>query len=385
MTGPAGRRRVVYVTGTRADYGLMRETLRQIDAHPALDLGLFVTGMHLLPAYGETVREIEADGLRIAARCPVELSGSDGGEMALAVAGTLHGLVGAFRHEPPDMVLLLGDRGEMLAGAIGALHLGCATVHVHGGERSGTVDEPVRHAISKLAHFHLTATEQAAARLRRMGEDDWRIRTVGAPGLDDLASRDVVNRAELAQDAGFDAARPIAVAVFHPVVQDGADAARQMQIMLDSLLAVEVQVLALAPNADAGGSGIAEVMQRVGAAHPDQVRLIGHLPRGRYLAWLAAADLLIGNSSSGIIESASLGIPCVNLGDRQMARDRNANVIDVPTIGADAVTAAIATALQQGRQDWPNIWGDGNSAPRIAEFLSGVDLGPAVYRKLNSY
>jgi len=175
------------------------------------------------------------------------------------------------------------------------------------------------------------------------------------------------------------------VAVFHPVVQDGADAARQMRIMLDSLLAAEVQVLVLAPNADAGGSGIADVMREAGAAHPDQVRLIDHLPRPRYLDWLAAADLLIGNSSSGIIESASLGLPCVNLGDRQMARDRNTNVIDVPTIGAQAVTAAIATALQQGRQDWPNIWGDGRTAPRIAAFLAEVDLNPAVLRKLNSY
>ncbi|GJL89352.1 MAG: UDP-N,N'-diacetylbacillosamine 2-epimerase (hydrolyzing) [Minwuia thermotolerans] len=385
MSGPVGRRRIVYVTGTRADYGLMRETLRRIDAHPALDLSLFVTGMHLLPAYGETVQEIVADGLSVAARWPVELSGSDGGEMALAVSETLRGFVETFRDAPPDMVLLLGDRGEMLAGAIGALHLGCATVHVHGGERSGTVDEPVRHAISKLAHFHLTATVQAATRLRQMGEDDWRIRTVGAPGLDDLANRDAVDRPVLAEGVGFDPTRPIAVAVFHPVVQDGADAARQMQTMLDSLLAAEVQVLALAPNADAGGSGIADVMQRIGAAHPDQVRLIDHLPRGRYLAWLAAADLLIGNSSSGIIESASLGIPCVNLGDRQMARDRNTNVIDVPDIGAQAVSSAIATALQQGRQHWPNIWGDGRTAPRVATFLAAVDLNPAVFRKLNSY
>lgn len=385
MTGAGPLRRVVYVTGTRADYGLMRRTLQEIAAHPGLDLSLFVTGMHLLPQYGETVREIAADGFATSARHPVQLSGDDGAEMAVAVGEILTGFTRTFRTAPPDLVLLLGDRGEMLAGAIGALHLGAATVHVHGGERSGTVDEPVRHAISKLSHYHLTATEQAAQRLARMGEDSWRIRTVGAPGLDDLAARDAMDRKALARDIGLDPARPIAVVMFHPVVQDGPDGGRQMQVLLDALLAADVQMIVLAPNADAGGSAIAAVADAVARANPVTVRQIAHLPRPRYLAWLAAADLLIGNSSSGIIESASLGIPCINLGDRQQARERNANVADVAVIAPEAVAAAIAAALSQGRQDGPNIWGDGQTAPRIAQFIADADLGPAVFRKLNSY
>ncbi|MDF1721072.1 MAG: UDP-N-acetylglucosamine 2-epimerase [Minwuia sp.] len=390
MSGMRPRRRVVYVTGTRADYGLMRRTLQEIAAHPGLDLSLFVTGMHLLPAYGETVREIVADGFPIAARHPVHLSGGDGAEMAMAVGDTLTGFVAAVRDAPPDLVLLLGDRGEMLAGAIGALHLGAATVHVHGGERSGTVDEPVRHAVSKLSHYHLTATEQAAERLTRMGEDPWRIRTVGAPGLDDLAERDDLNRQALAESVDLDPARPIAVVVFHPVVQDGPDGARQMRVLLDGLCAAKVQMIIMAPNADAGGSGIAEVAAGVAKANPSTVRQIAHLPRSRYLAWLAAADLLIGNSSSGIIESASLGIPCINLGDRQQARERNSNVTDVPEIAPESVAAAISDVLARGRQaegsrDQSNIWGDGQAAPRIVRFLVEADLGPAVFRKLNSY
>lgn len=385
MTSVRGLRRIVYVTGTRADYGLMRRTLQEIAAHTDLDLSLFVTGMHLLPQYGETVREIAADGFAIAARHPVQLSGDDGAEMALAVGETLAGFTHAFRDAPPDLVLLLGDRGEMLAGAVGALHLGAATVHVHGGERSGTVDEPVRHAISKLSHYHLTATEQAAERLVRMGEDHWRIHTVGAPGLDDLAARDAMDRTALAQDIGLDPARPVAIVVFHPVVQDGPDGGRQMKVLLDALLAADVQMIVLAPNADAGGSAIAAVADDMMRANPVTVRQVAHLPRSRYLAWLAAADMLIGNSSSGIIESASLGIPCINLGDRQQARERNANVADVAVIEPKAVAAAIAEALVQGRQDWSNIWGDGQTAPRIAQFIAEADLGPAIFRKLNSY
>ena len=163
-------RRILYLTGTRADFGLMRATLAGIQAHPELKLGLLVTGMHLDPRYGDTVREVEASGLPVVARVPVALGDDDGATMARAIGLELLGAVDALASFHPDLLLLLGDRGEMLAGAIAALHLNIPIVHLHGGELSGTVDEPVRHAISKLAHYHFTATEGARERLIRMGE-----------------------------------------------------------------------------------------------------------------------------------------------------------------------------------------------------------------------
>ncbi len=169
-SGVSRPRRVLYVSGTRADFGLMQRTLAAIAADPRLELGIAVTGMHLLAAYGDTVREIEAAALPVVARIPVALDGSGGGAMARALAVQLEALVGVCEQWQPDLVLVLGDRGDMLAAALAAVHLGIPVAHVHGGERSGTVDESVRHAISKLAHLHLVATAQSRDRLIRMGE-----------------------------------------------------------------------------------------------------------------------------------------------------------------------------------------------------------------------
>lgn len=377
-------RRVVYVSGTRADFGLMRRTLAAIDENTALDLSVVATGMHLDAAHGGTVGEIEAAGFRIRHRVPAE-PGGDAAAMGASIGRLIMDLSRSFAAETPDLVLLLGDRGEMLAGAIAALHAGAAAVHIHGGERSGTIDEPVRHAISKLSHFHLAATEDAAERLRRMGEDGWRVRVVGAPGLDDIAGRDPAGRAPLCAQAGLDPDRPVAVVLFHPVVQDADRAGEQMTAVLDAVERRGMQMLLLAPNSDAGGVAVRRAADRFAEGASVTLRRETHLARPVYLAWLAAADLLIGNSSSGVIESASLGIPCVNVGDRQNARIRNANVTDVAGFGAAELDDGIAAALAMGRGQWPNLWGDGRTAPRIAEFLKTVELSAEVYRKLNSY
>lgn len=382
-------RRVVYVTGTRADFGLMRRTLAEIEGRAGLDLSLVVTGMHLSPGHGRTVSEIEASGFTIRDLVPAEHADDgetdDAGAMSAAIGRLVVALSRSFAAERPDMVLLLGDRGEMLAGAIAALHAGAAGVHIHGGERSGTVDEPVRHAISKLCHLHLAATEDAAERLRRLGEDAWRIRVVGAPGLDDIGARGGRDRAALCAEAGLDPARPVAVVLFHPVVQDAAAGGQQMTAVLAAVAAEGLQMLLLAPNSDAGGVAVRRAADRFAEVSPVALRRETHLSRAAYLDWLAAADLLIGNSSSGVIESASLGIPCVNVGDRQNARLRNPNVFDVPDYRPASLAAGIRQALAAGRGEYANLWGDGRTAPRIADFLENADLTPDVFRKLNSY
>lgn len=377
-------RKVTYVTGTRADFGLMKRTLSEIDAHPGLDLSLSITGMHLSPDFGMTVREIEAAGLAIRDRIEIPVGGGSA-EMGAGIGRITSALSDSFRSDGPDVVLLLGDRGEMLAGAIAGLHAGAAVVHIHGGERSGTIDEPVRHAISKLSHFHLTATDDAAERLRRMGEDAWRIRVVGAPGLDDLSARDHRPREALCAEAGLDPAKPMALVVFHPVVQQAGEAGDQMAAILRATSDAGLQMLVLAPNADAGGHAISDTIEQFGNSTSGGFQHETHLERSVYLAWLSAADVMIGNSSSGIIESASLGTPCVNIGDRQSARVRNRNVIDVGGFGESELATGIRSGLQMGQGPFENQWGDGQSAPRIARFLAETDLGARTFAKLNSY
>src|SRR5690348_10431131 len=205
------RRKVCYITGTRADFGLIQSTLQHIRKFVTLDLSLVVTGMHLMRGHGLTVAEIERAGLPIAARIEVEEGMPTGALMAKNIARMLVGFVEALEAIRPDLVLVLGDRGEMLAGALAAIHLNILVVHIHGGERSGTVDEPVRHAISKLAHFHFVATDESKERLVRMGEAADRVFVVGAPGLDGLKETALAGREGLCAAVGFDAKRPVAL------------------------------------------------------------------------------------------------------------------------------------------------------------------------------
>ncbi len=375
-------RRILYVTGTRADFGLMQRTLEQIHSDPRLVLELCVTGMHLIDSYGHTVDEIRAAGLPIAGTIPVTLDGSDGMSMAHAIAEELHGMVELFASHRPDIVLLLGDRGEMLAGALAALHLNIPIAHIHGGELSGTVDEPVRHAISKLSHYHFTSTEGARERLIRMGERPEQVYVTGAPGLDGIMEKARADRDALCASYGFDPARQIAMQVFHPVVQEAEQAATQAQTLLETLLQSGYQIIAMMPNSDAGGGAVRQLLE---ARRLDQdIRVLTHLGRERYLDHLASVDLMAGNSSSGIIEAASFGLPVVNVGSRQSGRERSENTFDAEPTAA-SLAHAIAQARNRGRLPCSNVYGDGKTASRITNLLATLPLGQHLLNKQNAY
>lgn len=377
------RRKISYITGTRADFGLMCSTLQKLATDDAFTLSILATGMHLSARYGATVSEIEAAGLPAPIRIPVDDANEPSGWlMAHNIGLMLIGLTDALRAEAPDLVLLLGDRGEMLAGAIAALHLNIRIAHIHGGERSGTVDEPIRHAISKLSHIHFVASEESAERLRHMGERPETIHVVGAPGLDGLQSLANKDRAALACQFGFDAARPMALLVFHPVVQEAGDSAAQITIALEALAACGLQIVALAPNSDAGSAEVRSVLER--SAGCGAIRLETHLARSDFVSLMQAADVMIGNSSSGIIEAATFGTPVVNLGSRQNLRQRNANVIDAP-IARDAVIDAIERALAAPRMPGQNVFGSGGAGDRIVAQLRALDFLSDDLVKTNAY
>jgi GDP/UDP-N,N'-diacetylbacillosamine 2-epimerase (hydrolysing) len=375
-------RRVVYLSGTRADFGLMRSTLQRIAATPGLELQLLVTGSHLSEAHGHTVHEIRDSGLAICAEVPLDMATRSAASMSLGVAECLRGATTVLDRVRPEILLILGDRGEMLAAAIAALHLGITCVHIHGGERSGTVDEPVRHAISKLSTYHLVATEGSRRRLVAMGEEDSRIRVTGAPGLDGLDELARMTRDEclaalgLAQDARF------LLALFHPVVQQAGDAHGQTRAVLQAVRRAGLPVVWLEPNADFGSLEVLRALDET--ALPDGSRRLAHLPRPLFASALRHCDALVGNSSSGIIEAASFATPVVNIGDRQRLRERNANVVDVPA-EAHAIEHAIAEALRHPRGACDNVYGDGRAGERIAGLLAGLPLQPALLEKTNTY
>ncbi|MDX1785265.1 MAG: UDP-N-acetylglucosamine 2-epimerase, partial [Roseovarius sp.] len=223
-----------YISGSRADFGLMARCLTHLHAAPGHSVGIVATGQHMVEKYGNTLQDIHAVGLPIVAEIPVRLSGQSGVEMGQALADELTGFLKVWQKQRPDLVLLLGDRGEMVAGALAAVHLGIHVAHLHGGERTGTLDESFRHAITKLSHIHFPATEGAAERIRRMGEAPETVHVIGAPGLVGVAGRPQPDAKALRASLGLDSAAPLALCIFHPVVQEAAQAAEQMRLLVEA-------------------------------------------------------------------------------------------------------------------------------------------------------
>ncbi len=376
----AQRRRVTYLTGTRADFGLMKAAL--LRANQTADVDLLVTGMHLDARYGSTLTDIKACGLPISAQVPVDVQTRSAQSMSLALAQCLSGVTQALVSGRPDILLLLGDRGEMLAGAVAALHLGIVTVHVHGGERSGTVDELMRHAVSKLCTYHCVATDQSRERLVRMGERESSIFVTGAPGLDCLVADADLTRAQCLADLGLSSQAEYLLVLFHPVVQQAGTAFQQTVQLIEALRRVAMPVVWLEPNADAGSVEILRALDELGLP-PGSVRA-KHLPRNVFCSAMRYCRVLIGNSSAGIIEAASFGTPVVNVGDRQRLRERNPNVIDVPA-QVNAIENTLRAAVEHGPYPCDNVYGDGHAGERIAKLLSELPLSPDLLEKSNSY
>jgi GDP/UDP-N,N'-diacetylbacillosamine 2-epimerase (hydrolysing) len=376
------KRRICYVSGTRADFGLMQASLRAIQSHPELSVEVVATGMHLSATYGLTVMEIRDAGLPIRAEIAVPLEPATGATMARKLGRLILALVDAWENDRPDMTLLLGDRGEMLAGAIAAIHLNIPVVHVHGGERSGTVDELVRHAISKLSHFHFVATEASRERLLRMGERPDSVWVTGAPGLDGLVAMATLSREQLCREMELDPGRPVALMVFHPVLQEANRSAEAAQLILETLSGHGMQTVALMPNSDAGSGPIRESLNAWNGR--GGVRVATHLGRKQFASWMAQCDVMVGNSSAGIIEAASFGTPVLNLGSRQNLRERNVNSVDAPLERQD-VLRALQGLLARGRFPAANIYGDGRTAGRMAQLLAELSLTPETMLKSNAY
>ncbi|WP_298623590.1 UDP-N-acetylglucosamine 2-epimerase, partial [uncultured Legionella sp.] len=274
-------RKIIYVSGTRADYGLMREVLKKLNSAEDIELSLCVTGMHLSSLYGSTIKEIEADHFRICGIIPVDVEQSTHESMAQSVGHEIIGMTEVFKREQPDLVLLLGDRGEMLAAAITAVHLNIPVAHLHGGERSGTVDEMIRHAISKLSHYHFVATDASKERLIKMGEREDTISVIGAPGLDEINQYRASTREQFYQHYKLDFKKKTALLIYHPVVQEYNDIKLQFLNVMKAALNAGLQILCLEPNSDAGGQLIRDALQEYD--NRSDVIIIKHLERSEYI------------------------------------------------------------------------------------------------------
>jgi UDP-hydrolysing UDP-N-acetyl-D-glucosamine 2-epimerase len=378
------KRVIGVVSVSRSDWGHLVPVLEAIREAPDLDLRLFIAGMHLSADFGSTVKEIEAQGWPIAERIAMLEPGDTPEAIAASTGRGVAGFAGAYARQRPDLVVVLGDRFEMLAAAVAALPFALPVAHTHGGEASeGAMDNQIRHAITKLAHLHFASAPEHGTRIAAMGEEDWRIHVVGAPGLDRLRTVGLLSRDDVAAALGLPPERPWLLVTFHPVTLEHEDTARHVDELLAALDAVDATLVMTYPNADTTGRTIVERVEEFAARTP-RARIFRNLGDRLYLSLLKHADAMVGNSSSGLIEAPSFALPVVNVGSRQRGRLRGGNVVDVAP-RRDDIVRGIRTALEpdlRRRLDGqPNPYGDGRAASRIVAVLREVALDARLIQK----
>ncbi len=384
--------RILVVTGARSEFGLLAPVIEELRATRGMKVSLAVTGVHLLRDYGHTIDEIGASGFAIDHIVPFYGDGPITDEGLPAALGRgVAGIAGALGEARAECVLVLGDRAEAMAGALAAYAGKRGVAHIHGGDKadSGHTDEGFRHAITRLAHLHFAASEESAKRLAATGEEEWRIRRVGAPGLDAIRRQVAELRAEAAGASaryGLEPGRPLALFVFHPDRLAAARAGAIARMQVDALLAAGYSLVAVHPNSDPGSEAIVAEIENAVRRSPARVASRMSLPRREFLIVMAGADVMIGNSSASLIEAPAFGLPVLCIGERNRNREHAANVLFVPA-EPEALRAALGRVREDG--EWrarcrvaPNPYGDGRSAERIARALRDTPADVRFFRKL---
>jgi GDP/UDP-N,N'-diacetylbacillosamine 2-epimerase (hydrolysing) len=371
-------RTICVVTGTRAEYGLLRWVMEGVRDRDGLALQLVVTGAHLAPEFGSTFHEIERDGFRIDAKVELLLSSDSGTGIAKAMGLGLIGFADVLRDLQPDIMLVLGDRFEILAAVAAALSLQIPVAHIHGGEvTSGAIDDAMRHAITKMSHLHFVAAEPYRRRVVQLGETPARVHLVGGLGVDNVSRLPLLDRAALEVSLGVSLAARNLLVTFHPVTAGEQSSDAQMSALLEALAPLaETRLLFTMPNADAGGRALAAQVRHFVDTH-DNACLFTSLGQVRYLSCLRVVDGVVGNSSSGLLEAPSLSTPAINIGDRQQGRLKAASVIDCAAT-REAISAAIDVLYSPAfRATLPGVlnpYGDGGASERVVDVLASADL-----------
>jgi UDP-hydrolysing UDP-N-acetyl-D-glucosamine 2-epimerase len=369
-------RTIGVVTTSRADYGIYRPVLRAIDAEPELRLWIYASGMHLSPEYGMTVEMIERDGYEIVERVEMLLSSDSPEGVAKGMGLGTIGFAQAYARSRPDILLVLGDRFEMHAAVVAALPARIPVAHLHGGETTqGAIDESLRHAITKMSHLHLVATEEYGRRVRQLGEEPWRVTVCGAPALDAIREFQPWSREAFCEHVGMPPEQAFLLVTFHPVTLEYDQTEQQVGQLLAALGRSGHGVLFTMANADTHGRVVNRIIREF-TEHRPSARLVDNLGAEGYFSAMTHAAAMVGNSSSGIIEAASFRLPVVNVGRRQHGRVRGENVIDVPA-EEDAIEAAIGRAtapeFRQSLADLRNPYDAGGAAEKIVQRLTSKE------------
>ena len=366
------KKRVCIVTGTRAEYGLFYPIMQKIKTSQYLELQLVATTMHMSPEFGSTYKQIEADGFVIDEKIENLIASDTKSAIAKSTGLATMLLSSTFERLNPDIVLLLGDRFETHAAATTAMLMNIPIAHIHGGEiTEGAVDEQIRHSITKMAQLHFTSTQEYKKRVVQMGEDASRVFVSGAPGIDNILNMQLLIKERLQQELGWKFKDKSALFTYHPVtLEDSSKVKDEIEAILKVLQDSELQVLFTYANADDNGRVINQKLEEFTKTDPTRFKVVKNLGQLRYLSAMKHVDLLIGNTSSGIIEAASFHKPVVNIGERQKGRLQSGNVLDcgIKTL-KNAINKALSSDFKLKCEKIENIYGHGNASGFIVDTL----------------
>jgi GDP/UDP-N,N'-diacetylbacillosamine 2-epimerase (hydrolysing) len=379
---------IAFFTSIRSEYGVMIPFLKKIQNNPSFNLKLLVGGAHLSNEHGNTIDEIINDGFCIDCKFPF-LNEENSAISLIRAMATLQLQIGEyFASNKPDILIVVGDRFELLPVVFGALVLGIPIAHLSGGDvTEGVIDNQIRHAISKISHLHFTGTESSKNNLLKMGEEEWRVYNVGEPGIDCIFSMQLIDRKDLYLDLNLDESKPVVITTFHPETISNVINAKYLNDLFTRLLKEfpTHQFLVTASNFDLGGSEINNTFKRL-SNQSEQIKFVSSLGQKRYYSLMKYADFMLGNSSSGIIEAQSFWLPVINIGTRQDGRERNVNTLDVRFDIHDVISASRKIQNIRFRnliRKSENIYGNGRSADKIIKCFETIEKEDLSLKKSN--
>lgn len=380
------KRKILVTTGTRAEYGILRPLLFSLKKNKKVDLFLVVTGTHLSKKHGYTINEIKKDGFKISTSFKMLPRDDTNYSMAIELGKATISFSKIFKKIKPDINLIIGDRDEMLASALAASRMNIPNAHIAGGDKSGGIDEYNRHAITKLSNIHFAATQKSKERILKMGEDPKYVFHSGSLNVDELRQKRITSKQQIQQKYGLKLSGDEVILVQHPLTTDTKSVAKQMINTLNAVIKTGKPVIAIAPNSDAGGKKIFSILKKFSSKYKN-FKLYPTLPRQDYLGLLKYGGVLVGNSSSGIIEASYFDIPVVNIGSRQKNRQKGKNIYDVTADSSNAIFKALVKVYKKKcfLKVKNHIYGDGKTAVKIVNILEKIKLDQSLIQKQITY
>jgi UDP-N-acetylglucosamine 2-epimerase (non-hydrolysing)/GDP/UDP-N,N'-diacetylbacillosamine 2-epimerase (hydrolysing) len=377
------KRKITITTGTRAEYGILRPILKKITKEKKLQLFLIVTGMHLSRKHGMTVNEIKKDGLKIYKKIDFFSKKNTSFDGAKLIGNGIINFAKVFEKIKPDINIILGDRPEIFASAIAAYNMNIPNVHIHGGDVSGNIDEYTRHAITKISNIHFTATQKSKNRIIRMGENPKFVFLVGSPSIDEVKYGQITSKKDFERRYKMNLSKQHIILLYHPVTTQIINTKKNIQSILNAVASFRLPTIIILPNSDSGSDIINHEMKKFEKKH-NFTKLFSSIPRNDFLCLMNGSGVLVGNSSSGIIEGSFLGTSVVNIGIRQNGREQSSNVINVKKESEHLIKKAITIALKK-KQKKSFLYGNGSSSQKITRRLEKIKLNNELMEKKLMY